>query len=145
MSNNPSKVPLDAKDMTLNRTTYKVYRYILRQNRPVGISDVQRGLGLSSPSLSQYHVRKLLRLGLIREEQEGYVIDKSVLENIIMIGRVLIPTQAGFVAFFGAALVVMLVFLRPSVLTSQYLFAIAINLAAIIASLWQARKSLKRL
>jgi predicted transcriptional regulator len=75
----------NVSDATLKGTTYKVYRYILKQNRPVGISDVQKGLGLSSPSVSQYHIRKLLQLGMIREEQSGYVIDKMVLENIIRI------------------------------------------------------------
>jgi hypothetical protein len=88
----------DISEASLKGTTFKVYRYILKQNRPVSISDAQRGLGLSSPSVSQYHIRKLLRHGLIREEQGGYVIDKMVLENIVRVRRFSFPIQTGYVA-----------------------------------------------
>jgi predicted DNA-binding transcriptional regulator len=135
----------NVSDTSLKGTTYKVYRYILKQSRPVGISDVKKGLGLSSASVSQYHIRKLLRLGLIREEQNGYVIDKMVLENIIRIRRISFPIQMGHVAFFGSTLFVMLVFLRPAVMTSLYFFAIIVNLAALMISILETRKNLKRL
>src|SRR6266480_5099813 len=112
----------DVSDAALKGTTYKVYRYIARQSQPVGISDIQKGLGLSSPSVSDYHIRKLLQLSLIREEQGGYVIERMVLQNIVMIGRMSFPVQTGYVAFFGVALLIMFVFLRPVTITSSYEF-----------------------
>jgi len=135
----------NVSDTALKGTTYKVYRYIVRQSRPVGISDVQKGLGLSSPSVSQYHIRKLLQLGLIREEQGGYVIERMVLENIVRIGRMSFPVQTGYVAFFGVALLIMFVFLRPATITSSYEFAVVVIVAALAVSIWETRKSLKRL
>ncbi len=134
----------DASDTALKGTTYKVYRYIARQSKPVGISDVQKRLGLSSPSVSQYHIRKLVQLGLVREEQGGYVIERMVLENIVRIGRMSFPVQTGYIAFFGIALLVMLVFLRPVAITSSYEFAVAVNATALAVSIWETRKSLKR-
>jgi hypothetical protein len=134
-----------ATDTALRGTTYKVYRYIVRQNRPVGISDVQKGLGLSSPSVSEYHIRKLQHLGLIREEQGGYVIERMVLENIVRIGRMSFPVQTGYVAFFGVALLIMLAFLRPATITSSYEFAVVVIVAALAVSIWETRKTLKRL
>lgn len=135
----------DISDSALKGTTYKVYRYIVKQSRPVGISDVQKGLGLSSPSVSQYHIRKLLQVGLIREEQGGYVIERMVLENIVRIGRMSFPVQTGYVAFFGVALLITLVLLRPVAVSSSYMFGVLVDVAALAVSIWETRKSLKRL
>ncbi len=129
----------------LKGTTYKVYRYLLRQRKPVGVSDVQRGVGLSSPSVSQYHIRKLLHLGLIREEQDGYVVDRVVLENVIRIRRTSIPVQAAYVAFFGVTLFILLVFLRPASINSVYFFAALVNGSALGISAYEMTKTLKRL
>jgi len=145
MSTAPGGDSGNSSDAALKGTTYKVYRYILRQSRPVGISDVQKGLGLSSPSVSQYHIRKLLQLGLIREEQGGYVTERMVLENIVRIGRMSFPVQTGYVAFFGAALLITLVFLRPVTITSSYEFAVIVNVAALAVSIWETRKTLRRI
>ena len=138
---NPGNTPNTA----LKGTTYKVYRFIVRQSQPVGISDVQKGVGLSSPSVSDYHIRKLLQLGLIREEQGGYVVEKMVLENIVRIGRMSFPVQTGYVAFFSATFMIMLVFLRPLTITSSYVLAVVVNVAALAVSTWETRRTLKRL
>jgi predicted DNA-binding transcriptional regulator len=140
-----SKETDEPSDTRLTGTTYKVYRYILKQNAPVGISEVQKGTGLSSPSVSQYHVRKLVRLGLVREEQGGYVVDRVVLENVIRIRRVSIPVQTAYVAFFGVTLFILLVFLRPATMNSLYFFAVVVNIAAIGVSVYETSKTLKHL
>jgi hypothetical protein len=118
---------------------------MLKQRQPVGISDIQRGVGLSSPSVSQYHVRKLLQLGLIREEQGGYLVDKVVLENVIRIRRVSIPLQAAYVAFFGVLLIILLVLLRPVTIDSVYYFAVVVNVSALGISIFEMAKTLRRL
>ena len=129
----------------LKGTTYHVYRFMLKQRQPVGISDIQRGIGLSSPSVAQYHVRKLLQMGLIREEQGGYLVDKVVFENVIRIRRVSIPIQAAYVSFFGALLFFLLVFLRPVTIDSVYYFAVVVNVSALGISVFEMAKTLKRL
>lgn len=144
MGDTPSKGASEVSDASLKGTTYRVYRYMLKHG-PVSISDVQKGLGLSSPSVSQYHIKKLLRLGLIREEQEGYVIDKVVLENVIRIRRTSIPMQTAYVAFFCVTLLILLAFLRPATIRSVYFFAVVVNVAALGISLYETGKTLKRL
>jgi predicted DNA-binding transcriptional regulator len=121
----------------LKGTTLKVYRYMYRQGRPVGFHDIQRGLGLSSASVSQYHIQKLLRLGLVKEEGNGYVVDKVVFENVIRVRRAIIPFQTTYSVFFAATLVILLVFLRPEPLTSLYVFALVVNIAALGVSLYE--------
>src|SRR5712692_5136849 len=135
----------DSYDPYLRGTTYRVYRFMLKHGKPVGISEIQKDLGLSSPSVSQYHVRKLLQLGLIKEEQEGYVVDRVVAENVIRIRRTLVPVQTAYVAFFGVTLFILLVFLRPTGIDSIYFFAIVVNGSALGISLYEMVKTLKRI
>lgn len=135
----------ESSDTRLSGTTYKVYRYLLKQNAPVGISELQKGMGLSSPSVAQYHIRKLLKLGLVKEEQGGYMVDKVVLESVIRIRRMSIPVQTAYIAFFGVTLCILLVLLRPEAIGSLYFFAVIINLAALTISVLETRKTLKRL
>ena len=125
----------EPSDTRLSGTSYKVYRYMLKQSAPVGISEVQKGMSLSSPSVAQYHIRKLVRLGLVREEQGGYVVDKVVLENVFRIRRVSVPVQTAYVAFFSVTFFILLVFLRPANINSLYFFAVVVNVAAIAVSL----------
>jgi predicted DNA-binding transcriptional regulator len=132
-------------DAYLKGTTYKVYRYMLKHGQPMGVSQVQKGLRLSSPSVSQYHIRKLVKLGLLKEEQAGYVVDKVVLENVVRIKRVSAPIHAAYVAFFAATLVVITGFLRPSTFNSLFFFAVVVNVAALGISLYEMRRTLKRL
>jgi len=134
----------DDYEPSLKGTTYRVYRFMLKQRNPVGISEVQKSLGLSSPSVSQYHIRKLIRLHLVREEGGGYVVDKVVFENVIRVRRTAIPTQTAYVAFFGVTLIIMLVFLRPSVIDSLYFFALAVNCTALGISSYEMMKTFRR-
>jgi predicted DNA-binding transcriptional regulator len=77
------------EDTMLKGTTFRVYKLLYTEGRPLGIHDIQKALGLSSPSVSQYHVKKLVSAGLVREQESekgtGYIVDKVVFENIIRI------------------------------------------------------------
>lgn len=118
---------------------------MLKQRKPIGISQLQEALKLSSPSVSEYHIKKLLQLGLVREEQAGYVVDKVVVDNIIRVRRVSMPTQTGYVVFFGVTMLFLLLFLRPIAINSLFFFAIVINAAALGISFYEAIKTLRRL
>jgi len=52
-------------------TTWDVYLSVLTSGEPVGVRDVWRNLNLSSPSLAQYHINKLLDMKLIETTAEG--------------------------------------------------------------------------
>lgn len=116
---------------------------MFREGKPLGFHDIQRGLKLSSPSVAQYHIRKLVQFGLIHEQQGGYVVDKVMFENIIRIRKRFIPVQTGYVAFFSITLLILLTLLRPVEVTSLYFFALTINLAALAASLRETIKTLR--
>src|SRR6266705_1459372 len=141
----PRKETVDDYDPQLKGTPYRVYSLMLKQRKPVGISAVQRTLELSSSSVSEYHVKKLLRMGLIRAEDGGYVIEKVVFANIIRIRRIAIPVQTAYVSFFSATLVLMLSILRPTTIDSTYFFAVLVNSVALGVSLHEMAKTLGRL
>ncbi len=60
-------------DRRIHGTTWDVYLAILTSKEPVGVREIWRQLGLSSPSLAQYHINKLADLKLIESASGGYV------------------------------------------------------------------------
>jgi hypothetical protein len=129
----------------LSGTTLRVYRYLYRKGTPLGIHDIQRGLGLSSSSVADYHVKKLLAAGLIEEEDSTsrYYVERIVFENMIRIRKSLIPLQISYAVFFATALVVLLTLLRPPALNGAYLFSLAIIAISFCIFVVQSVRGLK--
>src|ERR1700730_2036278 len=138
--------PGEGDDDILRGTTLRIYRFMYREGRPLGLHEIQRALGLSSASVPQYHVSKLIKAGLVKEEENGggYYVDRLVFENMIRIRRSLIPFQTTYTIFFCTTLVILLTVLRPIALSSLFLFALAINLAAIVIFASQAYRTLRK-
>ena len=110
----------------------------------MGVHDVQRSLGLSSPSLASYHIDKLLGAGLVKRQDEGYVVDRIVFENIVRIKRTLIPFETTYMIFFIAAFLILLTYLKPPDITSTYVFALAVSLVGAIISLYEMVKAFRK-
>jgi len=124
----------------LRGLTLKVYKYILQNNKPVGIREVQRGLNLSSPTLALYHMNKLEEAGLIKKEAAGYVADRIILQNLIRLRRVLIPRNFFYMIFLITSLVMLMVFLRPPTLSREYIFSLAVISVAAATSVYETMK-----
>ena len=115
--------------------TWDVYLCILTSNGPVGVRDIWRALGLSSPSLAQYHVNKLLDLKLIQPDGEKYrVNDEEQLEalrSFLMLRGMLIPRMVVYAALLSGVLASYILFwpwrgdFRDLVTVSVTLFSIA--------------------
>jgi predicted DNA-binding transcriptional regulator len=129
----------------LKGTTLKIYRRMLKEGRPMRISDLHRDLQASSPSLIQYHLKKLLNLGLVSEKQEGYVVEKVVIESVFRIRRTLVPFQLAYVIFFSLTLVAMLAIGWPLSLTSFNVIAVAANASALATSVYEMSRTLRTL
>jgi len=128
----------------LRGLTLKVYKFILRSDKPVGIREVQRALGLSSPTLALYHINKLEEAGLIKKELNGYVADRVILENLFRFRRILIPRNFFYMIFFVVSLVMLAVFLRPPTLTREYVFSLAVVSIATATSVYETFKVFSR-
>jgi len=133
---------LDEPDDVLRGLTLKVYRFILKNNRPIGIREVQRALGLSSPTLALYHINKLEEAGLVRRKLNGYVADRIILRNLIRFRKVLIPRNFFYTVFFMTSLIFLVVLLRPPILTREYIFSLAVVSVAVATSVYETIKAL---
>jgi len=128
----------------LKGTTLRVYRFIFKEGKPVGISDVQEGLSFSSSSVASYHINKLLQAGLIKEQDKGYIVDRVVFDNMIRVRRTLIPFQMAYMTFFTLSFLVLLIYMRPSQITSAYGFSLVVCLVGVMISLYEVIRALKR-
>jgi DNA-binding Lrp family transcriptional regulator len=133
------KAVSEKKDV-LRGLTLKVYKFVLRSDRPVGIREVQRALDLSSPTLALYHMNKLEEAGLIKKESNGYTADRVILENLIRFRRILIPRNFFYMIFLVTSLIMLAVFLRPPIITREYIFSLAVISIATATSVYETVK-----
>ncbi|HDQ06419.1 MAG TPA: hypothetical protein ENN36_06840 [Candidatus Bathyarchaeota archaeon] len=90
----------------LEGTTFTVYSFVIKENKPVGPRDVMRGANLSSPSVAYRHLQKLEDLGLLEKNEEGrYVVkEKAKISGYLWIGRTLVPRLIFYSLFFTGLL-----------------------------------------
>jgi predicted DNA-binding transcriptional regulator len=137
------KAVSEKKDV-LRGLTLKVYKFVLRSDRPVGIREVQRALDLSSPTLALYHMNKLEEAGLIKKESNGYTADRVILENLIRFRRILIPRNFFYMIFLVTSLIMLAVFFRPPIITREYIFSLAVISIAAATSVYETVKVFSR-
>ncbi len=81
----------------LKGKTLRIYWYLLRSpSSRVGVREIQRSLGLSSPSVAAHHLEKLLSLGLVEKSMTGeYFLVQEVKVGLLRfftrMGRFLVP------------------------------------------------------
>ena len=122
----------------LKGKTQRVYFYMLRHLRPMGMREIQRGSGLSSPSLAIYHLNKLKNLSLIDVDENGqyYVIQEfkaGLLSFFVGAGRFLVPRYLFYSVFYSVVLIGVLISIPPF-LNSAGLLLIAVLLFATFTS-----------
>jgi predicted DNA-binding transcriptional regulator len=98
----------------LRGKTLKIYLYMLRQGKPVGVREVQRDLQLSSPSVAFHHIEKMVRLGVVEQDPQGnYVIakkvDPGILQAFVNVGKFSLPRVGFYAVFFTTIAVAYLV------------------------------------
>jgi hypothetical protein len=101
----------------LKGKTLLVYMYMLRSpTEAVGVREVQRELGFSSPSVSSYHLTKLQELGLIENVYGDYKVVKEVkvgvLRQFVTLGGVMLPRYL-FYAVLVTTMIITYLIQRP--------------------------------
>jgi cellulose synthase/poly-beta-1,6-N-acetylglucosamine synthase-like glycosyltransferase len=87
----------NGKEININRSAFLVYTFLyLHYNESIGVRQVQRALGFSSPSSAIFQLEKLRELGLAQKQRNGkYSLLKrqkiGILRNFVIIHGVLIP------------------------------------------------------
>lgn len=95
----------------LEGTTFTIYAYVVKENKPVGPREVMRGINLSSSSVAYRHLQKLEDLGLLEKTIEGrYIIkEKAKISGYLWIGKKLVPRLIFYSLFFTGLLSVELI------------------------------------
>lgn len=89
----------------LKGNTLRVYWMLLQsQNASIGVREVQRHLGFSSPALASYHLNKLAELGLVEERNSEYHLIRAVrvgvLKQFAKFGSVMLPRYVLYATMF---------------------------------------------
>ncbi len=126
--NEENEVPINYES-AIKGTTLDVYFYLLRKKEAAGVREIQRGLGLSSPSVSSYHLEKLESLGVIRKNRFGnYEIAKKIdigaLNQFILVGNFTLPRFLFYAVFISVLFGGFLFFFVTFPLSTGEVFAI---------------------
>jgi len=110
VSDAPREFDLAVLESALKGKTLLVYWYLLQQPaHTVGVRQVQRALGFSSPSIAVHHLEKLQDLGLVQKKMTGeYVLEEEVKVGILRfftrLGRFLVPRYLFYSVLFSTML-----------------------------------------
>lgn len=104
---------LSRAESELRGSTLRVYWYLFKKGKGVGVREVQRALGMSSPSTALHHLDKLRELGLIEKDRFGqYVMLKEVkvgvLRFFMRLGTLVLPRYLFYAVFFSTSLLIYL-------------------------------------
>jgi predicted DNA-binding transcriptional regulator len=127
---------LSAAESQLKGNTLRVYVYAVQHKR-CGVREIQRALHFSSSSLAQYHLAKLVDLGLLTENGGEYAITAEirvdVLKDFMKLGTFIVPRFVFYAVFFSVvtAFLASLVIASPGPTVEYYFLALSI-LASIL-------------
>ena len=134
----------DLVNKLLKGRTMSVYALLLQKGE-MGVRDVQRALGFSSPSLALHHLTKLSELDLVAEDVDGvYSVKRTVrvgsLSLFIKLGTRLLPRFLFLGTLFSAMLVVYLLIFASWPLTGGDIMFISMSIIAILLSFSETRR-----
>ena len=126
----------------LKGRTMSVYALLLQRGE-MGVRDVQRSLGFSSPSLALHHLTKLSELELVTKDADGiYGVKKTVrvgsLSLFIKFGTRLLPRFIFLGTLFSAMLVVYFLAFVSWPLTGGDIMFISMAVIAIVLSFYES-------
>lgn len=114
-----SPLDLAVVESELKGKTLLVYWYLLgASGTSVGVREIQRSLGFSSPSVAAYHLDKLCSLGLVEKSRLGeYFLVQEVKVGILRfftrLGRFLVPRYLFYSVLFTTMLAFYLTLYAP--------------------------------
>ncbi|TLX95241.1 MAG: winged helix-turn-helix transcriptional regulator [Thaumarchaeota archaeon] len=111
-----------------NRQRFRIYWFMLSKKEPVGVREIQRGLGISSPSVVSHHLDRLKGAGIVSVDDYGkYTLESKVevgvMQAFTKVGSFMLPRFAFYAYLFlfgGNANVYATVFGSAGTLFSWY-------------------------
>ncbi|MGD8546187.1 MAG: hypothetical protein PVH12_08450 [Candidatus Bathyarchaeota archaeon] len=116
MTSSPDGFDLAFLESELKGKTLLVYWYLVTSpGSRVGVREIQRKLGFSSPSVASYHLNRLVSLGLVEKTvTNDYMLISEVKVGLLRfftrLGRFLLPRYLFYSVWFTTMLVCYLIF-----------------------------------
>lgn len=116
MPQSTSTPDLTQIESELKGKTLLVYWHMLKTpTSKLGVREIQRTLGFSSPSIATHHLEKLISLGLVDKSGTGeYFLTQEVkiglLRFFTRLGRFLIPRYLFYSVWFSTMLIIYTIF-----------------------------------
>jgi hypothetical protein len=150
MSNNSDKLNHKELESRLKGKTLQVYWHLLGQpNRQIGVRELQRNLGFSSPSVAFHHLEKLQDLGLVDKKRTGeyYLVEEvkvGILQLFTRMGGVFVPRYLFYSILFSTMLIAyLMLWLLNMIVPSFYALTFGLIGAIILwietFRLWKAK------
>ena len=150
MSKASREFDLAVLESALKGKTLLIYWYLLQQpTHTVGVRQVQRALGFSSPSIAVHHLGKLEDLGLVRKKGTGeFVLEEEVKVGILRfftrIGRFLVPRYLFYSVLFSTMLTAYLILCTLSQIIPSFYVVMFGSIASLVfwietVRLWRAK------
>ncbi len=100
-----------SRESEIHGTTLRVYWFLFRNTRPVGVRETQRALSMSSPSIALYHLEKLRELGVTEKDTSGeYTLKEQVqvgtLKMFLRVGHLILPRYLFYAIFLTTAVAI---------------------------------------
>ncbi len=131
-------------DKLLKGRTMSVYALLLSQGE-MGVREVQRELGFSSPSLALHHLTKLSELDLVKKDvHRVYSVSRTVrvgsLSLFIKFGSRLLPRFLFLGTLFTAMLILYLAFFLSWPPTGGDIMYVVLSVIAILIVFYESRQ-----
>ena len=110
-----SSFDLSVIESQLKGKTLQIYWYLLKDpSTSVGVREVQRALGFSSPSVAAHHLDKLLSLGLVEKTSRGeYLLNQEVKVGLLKffsrMGKFLVPRHLFYAIWLSTMFVIYII------------------------------------
>jgi hypothetical protein len=134
-----------SKEITGN--TLRIYLHLVTHG-PCELREVQRGLGLSTPSLASYHLNRLIGASYVKQDRDGkyFAIKEAsieILEGYTRIGTTLVPQILFFTIFFT----ILITFFSYQTINSSgfTIYLVATSLAMVILLWYETIRLWRRL
>jgi hypothetical protein len=137
-----------APDADLKGNTLRVYTYLFKVQRS-GIREAQRSLGFKSASLAQYHLDKLVALGLASKDESGdYILAREVkieaLEQFLKVGSYIIPRFILYSVMLSILFFYFIVFVARIAVSSVSVWAYIFAIAGLLITWYETIRAWKR-
>ncbi len=126
----------------LKGNTLRAYWALLNsKDGVIGVRELQRQLGFSSPTLAAYHLNKLVELELVVKERGNYRLEREVkvgvLKQFIKIGTFLLPRYVLYATMFTILLIFFLTQLGQRGLSFYSNFALILAIISTVIAWYE--------